>query len=437
MKPSKYNHFFPYSETQCIAYNGLSNALALIDKSKFDEFNSFCNNGIPMSEDLNKDLRKGMFLIDDCIDELDVLRYRMFSTRYNSDTLSMTIAPTNDCQFDCIYCYEKDAVSNKYMTVETQDKLVEILESRKGLISHFSVTWYGGEPLMAFDIVESLSKRFIAICKENKIQYHASMISNGYMLDRHILKRMEHLDISVLQITIDGLPELHNKMRPLKGGGDTFETILDNLKNGFDLLPPVSLRINIDKDNTHAGEEIYKLLQKNNMLKKIKPYFGMITNDAGTYSTSQCLSMCDFSEITYDFATRTSDESDSSPVQYPTLKTAVCGADSANNYVVDAEGTLYKCWCDIGRDDRKVGSISSTNISTNNTLFKYLLFDPTTADSCKDCNVLPLCMGGCPYKRMAGNDDKCTNHKYILQKCLSDAISFFQERKNQEKQVSV
>ena len=67
------------------------------------------------------------------MDELDVLRYRMLRARYGTDSLAFTLAPTNDCQFDCVYCYEKGVLTNKYMTQEIQDKIVEMLKNARGL----------------------------------------------------------------------------------------------------------------------------------------------------------------------------------------------------------------------------------------------------------------------------------------------------------------
>jgi len=433
MKLSRYNHFFPYSERESIAYNALTNSLALIEKSKLEAYNAYKDNGTPLSEDIIADLKKGLFLLDDHVDELEALRYNMLRGRYGTDHLSLTIAPTNDCNFRCVYCYEKDAIASKYMSQEVQDKLVELLESRKGFIKSFGVTWYGGEPLMAFDVVESLSKRFIEICSENEISYSADMISNGYLLNRDILTRMQGLSISWIQITIDGLPEVHNKNRPLAGGGETFDKILNNLKDGYDFLPPIALRINIDKNNISAGENIYNLLYNNNMLEKVRPYFGKIISEAGTHNDSQCLKTCDFSEIEFDFHQRTTTDGDHGPTQYPSLKSAFCGADSVSSFVVDAEGWLYKCWCDLGIAESRVGSLVDKDFTpANDMLFKYMLYDPTTCDNCKDCDVLPLCMGGCPYKRIVGSTDNCVNHKYILEKCLHSSVVPFQRMRERQ-----
>lgn len=428
MKPSKYNHFIPYSDDQHIAYNALTNSLALIDKTKLESYYAFCNDGKQLEEDFVADLRKGMFLLNDDLNEQNILRHKLFNSRYNSDYLALTIAPTNDCQFRCVYCYEKDVIKNDYMTEGVQDKLVELLKSRIGLIKSFQVVWYGGEPLMAFEIIKSLSKRFIEICDENKINFNASMITNGYLLNQEILSRLNELKITSLQITIDGLPEVHDRMRPHKDGYGTFDTIMNNLKNGYELLPTVSLRINIDKDNVTAGQGIYNYLNENNMLGKIRPYYGQITNDTNSSHDSQCLNMCNFSEISYDFNYNIYGEDANTPVQYPMLKSNFCGADMKNSYVVDAGGWLYKCWCDIGVDKGRVGSLlNNAYIGDINTLHNYMLFDPTSTAPCMDCDILPICMGGCPFRRLTKNEDKCSIHKYVLSKCLKNAVESFKK----------
>ena len=432
MKPSKYNHFIPFSEHQHIAYNALSNSLALIDNSKLDSFYRFCENKEPMQDDLIADLRKGMFVLKDDVDEHEILRYKLLNSRFNSDYLALTIAPTNDCQFKCVYCYEKDVITSEYMTDEVQGKLVELLERRKNTIKSFQIVWYGGEPLLAFKIIENLSAHFIRICEDNGIIYSSSMITNGYLLNEELLSKLSEIKVTSLQITIDGMPEVHDKMRPHKDGHGTFETIINNLKNGYDLLPQVSLRINIDKDNITAGQDIYTFLKDNNMLTKIRPYYGQITNDAGNKNASQCLNMCNFSEIAYDFSRQVVGEYNSFPVHYPMLKSNFCGADMQYSFVIDAGGWLYKCWCDIGVANRRVGSLIDEGIVANtNLLYKYMLFDPTTEVPCKECDILPICMGGCPYRRISMNEEKCSIHKYVLDKCLSNAVGIFSEMRKE------
>ena len=100
----------------------------MIGEKELSEYHAFCTKGTPLPAELEADLKKGLFVVEDFVDELDVLRYRMLRERYGTDSLTFTLAPTNDCQFDCVYCYEKDALTNKYMTQEIQDKIVEVVK---------------------------------------------------------------------------------------------------------------------------------------------------------------------------------------------------------------------------------------------------------------------------------------------------------------------
>ena len=69
------------------------------------------------------------------------------------------------------------------------------------------------------------------------------------ILLRKTLAILKKCDVTKLQITIDGIEEIHDKRRPLQNGKGTYKRIMDNLTNLKDELIPVSLRINTDREN--------------------------------------------------------------------------------------------------------------------------------------------------------------------------------------------
>jgi uncharacterized protein len=227
-------------------------------------------------------------------------------------------------------------------------------------------------------------------------------------------------------VTIDGTPDVHNRRRPLVDGGETFDTIFNNLKESYDILPTVALRINVDRNNIDSGKYVYEYLKKNEMLGKITPYLGKTSNDNDCYETVECLNMCDYAKVDYEYALSLFDDK-KEIVKYPYIKSNFCGADSYNSFVIDAFGDLYKCWSDIGVEDRCVGNIAEAKNVTNTTFFDYLLFDPTANKPCSMCNLLPVCMGGCPYKRLNEESDNCSLYKYVLEECIKNATSFLKE----------
>lgn len=155
MKASKYNFFIPYENGKYIAYNSLSNAIALVDYEKYQMYIEFEKDNVPIEDkEFINELKKGSFLIEDSLDELEIIRLNMYKERFDISSLNLTIAPTSDCNFRCIYCYEKDVIDCTYMTGEIENYLIKILNDRAKKLSRFNVTWYGGEPLLALDTIE-------------------------------------------------------------------------------------------------------------------------------------------------------------------------------------------------------------------------------------------------------------------------------------------
>ena len=415
MKPSRYNFFFPYEsdDSKLIAYNSFSNAMALVDKDKHQIFVDFCDNGKPINDDeFVLQLKKGRFLVEDKCNELDLIRLKMLKSRFNTRTLNLTIAPTADCNFRCPYCFEKDVLKPEYMTPEIEDALVSLVESHAKTVASLSVAWYGGEPLMHFEPIKRLSKKFMELCAANGVYYEARMITNGYLLTKEICELLNELKIATIQITLDGSQEIHDTRRPYVDGSGTFETIIGNIITCKDVLPKTNLRINVDKDNIESSKEVIKATQDAGLEGKVRPYLGMIMSSDKESSTG-CFEPCGFAEKDFEFHRKVNANIGAPMRQYPKHLSNYCAADSVNSLVVAADGKLYKCWIDIGDSSKSFANLTDKTVMDESTYLQYMLFDPTTEDGCRDCKVLPICMGGCPHVRNL-EKNTCSRYKFVL-----------------------
>ena len=419
MRASSYNFFFPYEQDKdkMIAYNAFSNSLALLDMDKYGLFTAFAENGSAIDdEEFVKQLKSTGFLVEESVDERELIRLRMLRSRFSARSMGLTIAPTADCNFRCPYCYEKGVIKPQYMTPETEDAIVKLVESRAKSIEMLSITWYGGEPLMAVGVIESLSKRFIEICEERNITYKASMVTNGYFLTRENIELIKSLKVTSVQVTIDGNREMHDSMRFLGDGGGTFDIIMDNLSENKDILPMIDLRMNINKNNAPHIKEVQDLVKYRGLSDKVKPYLGKMTKDNEEYDGSVCFSASDFADE--NLSRYNEAGNDDYMGYYPKKMANYCTADSEAGMVIDSEGRMYKCWKDIGKDDRCVGTVKHTNKNdfclNERVYLNYMLYDPTQDDLCKQCKVLPICMGSCPADRVNNITDKCSMYKFRL-----------------------
>lgn len=424
MKPSKYNFFFPYEyeDGKYIAYNSLSNSMALMDEISYKKYIAFEESGTPIDDgDLIENLKKGNFLVEDDLDEADIIRHDMYAVRFDNRALGLTIAVTSDCNFRCIYCYEKNVINSCYMDERTEKNIADFVERQAKNLSVLNVTWYGGEPLMNTGTIERLSEVFIEVCKKNGIRYHAGIITNGYNLTRENLELLKRCQVSSIQITIDGDETTHNKRRPLQNGMPTFGRIMSNLTELKDDLIPVHLRINVDRENCENLGGILNEINKRGLTSKITPYIAKVENHGNTYEEGKCLSTGEYLVCRDDFGNRMRGygyETNSNR-QYPRRKNSFCSCDRINSYVIGPDGTLYKCWENIGNKDRSIGNINETSFRMKNSVYlAYMMFDPTLDPECSVCKYLPICIGGCPRRREINKAQICDEAKYQFEQRL-------------------
>jgi len=106
---------------------------------------------------------------------------------------------------------------------------------------------------------------------------------------------------------------------------------------------------------------------------------------------------------------------------YPSPRTNYCCADLANSFVVDNYGELYRCWNHVGNFQRSCGNVKDFSAEhLNKNYLSAILWNPLRNEKCRDCKLLPICMGGCSdaMKNSAEGQPVCGTVKYNLEKVL-------------------
>lgn len=428
MKVSAYNFFYkhPSNSNEWIAYNSFSNSLALMDEDQYEEYERFAkDSGHQMPDSLVEELQKGRFVIDDDVDEIALIRHGMYASRYATNGLGLTLAPTSACNFRCVYCYEKENMTNDRMTSETQQAVVDFVKRKADYLSKLHISWYGGEPLLALDIIESLSKRFLRLAEAHHFEYSASIVTNGYLLTPENARRLLDCKVTGYQVTIDGEAQTHNARRPLACGQPTYDTIMNNLQNLRGVLPFISLRVNLDRDNSNAINAVTEYLKRHQMTH-VRAYPGRLQNTNDCYVFGACFVAQDFFEFEYDYIQSTHDDR-MMLGKYPTRIERSCCADTLNAYVINADGAMYKCWSDIGIPELSIGKITESTRNLMNEIV-YLKNDPTQDAMCRNCKFLPICMGGCPHSKREKINDRCLHYSRLHEKYIAAIAQIMQRR---------
>lgn len=413
LKESAYNYIYDdLGKDQIVFYNSRTGALAVVHEAEYEQFKTFQETGkeIENTEFLNNLLKCG-YLLPAGVDEKFLITTNMMFGRYNKNTLSLTIAPTMACNFRCIYCFEQGHYGNSMMDEKTQENLLKFIKAKLNSVKSVHVTWFGGEPLLGMPIIESLSQHIIALCEEKEISYKASIITNGYLLTKEVAEKLKLYKVYQAQITVDGSREIHDARRPMANGEKTYDVIMKNLQTVKGVIP-IGLRINVNHSNMDAANRVIDDLKDKDLLEYVHPNLGLVIPYYDVYDKSVCLSNEIYAKYNLNFIVNNNISLHSI---YPKPKSHYCIADGSSGWVIDDKGFIYKCWNDIGNQERSIGNINSNTNQLQNTDFiqKYFSFDPMSNSQCKDCKLLPVCMGSCPHDRTE-NRFSCDQRKYYL-----------------------
>lgn len=421
MKESKFNIYYDLDDGTRLAFNSFSCALAVVDNTYqelISTLNTVNNDNIPehLRECFNCAI-EGHFIVDDNCDELQELTIKRNYSKYYTGALGLTIAPTLACNFKCVYCYETSKPG--VMSSETQQNIVSFVASQINELKTLDVSWYGGEPLLAKNIVFDLSNQLIELCKNHNVEYNAYIVSNGSLINDDVIERLIEYKVRGIQITLDGPPEIHNRRRITKSGEESFDLILDNINKILKSEKmDVSIRINLDKSNSSELENLLTILSERLVSKKVKISFGQVTayTEACKSIENSCFDNQEFSLeiLKYYYLLEKHGFQEYNNYPYPQLMLNYCCAELINSFVVDHEGYLYKCWNEVGNIEHCVGNVSDLPYDlTNSKNAKWIERRPYLTKACSNCSILPVCMGGCPYNDIIlKQGNKCDTVKY-------------------------
>lgn len=419
---SKYTYIFKSEKNGYLLYNSRTNCFAEISQKLYNSLNCLKDNPDRLTEVLSEKeiitLSNSKIIVEKGDDEEFVLFQKMqyYLSAFSQTSLNLTIAPTTECNFICPYCYEKDK-PKQYITEKVEDDILEFIKLHKST-DKIRITWYGGEPLLAFDKIKRLFDK-ISNIKGKTIVSH-SIVTNGYLIDEEKCDYFNKHNLNSIQFTLDGARETHNQTRMHKDRSiKTYDKIIDNIELCGKKMPNTLINVRVHVDNDRKGDfaKVYKELAylREDYNVHISP--GFITNYQDNCILMSNLQMGEFFQDLY--LNHGCDIS-----FYPQITIGGCCATHINSYVIGPRGELYKCWVDVGRDDRIIGNVGDKKLYNENLLANYMVNSNMYDDErCKQCFFLPVCGGGCPYRRLKskkeGRDvDLCPDNKDNLKEYL-------------------
>lgn len=410
MKQSNYNIFTQTIDGINLLFNTFTQGLVEVEEENVEKVKNIIENPMvdyddPELAEMKKFLIENFFLIEDSMDEMAVIKTRNFMRRFDKTAFQMVILPTMDCNFACKYCYENR--TQGFISEAAQKGIMEWIDTITSNFKVFSLGWFGGEPLLGFDIIEKINRHAIERCKEKDVMFHCSITTNGYLLTDEVIAKLDELNVNNMQITLDGVAKYHDQYRPLRNGGPTFDVVYNNILKVLDRTKvEVQVRVNIDQDNWEMVRELLEYIPENYRKANLRIYFRNIFESAAeSDSKSDCTSarqkrLYSYKEIRklYNLAMKMGYKA-TFPVL--TTKDIYCESCIMNHYVILPTGKIARCTVGM-EDDKVIGEITEEGIVDINfaKVADWMGRGPADDEKCKKCKFLPMCLGGCRNQRI-------------------------------------
>ncbi len=403
MKQSRYNVLVPLIRGGALAHNTLSNATALLAPEELATLEHPPASGSLERSIHIKNLFYGGFLVPNDADEVTALEKEFARQRFDTSGMILTIAPTLSCNFGCDYCFQGTNKPAEKMSDAVQQAILHLVRDYAPTLKRLHVAWYGGEPLLASAIIESLSDQLIETCQRHGIAYGAMIVTNGYRLDRAMAKSLHDRRVGFAQVTLDGPSDYHDCRRSTLGGGGTFDRIIKNLREVIDNTGlRIDVRINIDARNAADIDGLLVFLAERGFArrKNFSVYFAPVEAiTEGCHSVSDlCMSKSDYSELETELHRRAY-ELGLASLPYPRRFRGLCSAVRPRGYVVTPRGDVHKCWDTVSIPHLRVGTVfDRTALEADARLEEWTKWTPFENVACKGCKILPSCTGSCAHK---------------------------------------
>lgn len=362
-------------------------------------------------EEIEELVRQGMLFTEDDYDRILPLM-----DKRNPVVKALCLHVAHDCNLKCEYCFAEEGEyhgKRALMSKEVGRAALEFLVENSGARYNLEVDFFGGEPLMNFDVVKDLVLYGKKLEETHHKKFRFTMTTNGVLLDDEKLAFINEY-MHNLVLSLDGRKEVNDRVRPLAGGQGSYDHIVPKFQKAAEsrnqtdyYLRGTFTKYNLDftKDVLHMAELGFKQISVEPVVAAEDMPYAISENDLPLiYDEYEKLADIVYKERKkkdgFHFFHFQIDLSGG-----PCVMKRLAGCGSGTEYLAVApEGDLYPCHQFVGLDEFKMGTVFDgvKNMQRREEFSKCNVY---AKEECKKCWAKFYCSGGCAANayQFAGN----------------------------------
>lgn len=312
----------------------------------------------------------------------------------------------HSCNLNCSYCF---ASQGKYhgeralMSYEVGKQALDFLIANSGTRKNLEVDFFGGEPLINFDVVKKLVAYARSIEKEHNKNFRFTLTTNGMLIDDDVIE-FANKEMSNVVLSLDGRKEVHDRFRVDHAGNGSYDKIVPLFQKLVKAREDKNyyMRGTFTHHNPDFLNDIKAMLDLGFTELSMEPVVCAPDDPSALTEEDLPIVLKQYEELAELLIERRKQGKPFTFYHYmidlkggPCIYKRISGCGSGTEYMaVTPWGDLYPCHQFVGEEKFKLGNVYD-GVTNTNVQNEFARTNVYTRPECRDCWAKLYCSGGC------------------------------------------
>lgn len=312
----------------------------------------------------------------------------------------------HDCNLACQYCFAEEGEYHgrrALMSFEVGKKALDFLVANSGNRINLEVDFFGGEPLMNWQVVKDLVIYGRSLEEANNKKFRFTLTTNGVLLNDEILE-FANKEMSNIVLSIDGRKEVNDRMRPHRGGQGSYDEIVPKFQKVAQSREQMNyyVRGTYTHNNLDFSKDVMHLADLGFQQISVEPVVAKPEDAYALQETDIPRLLEEYDLLAKELLSRRKEGKSVNFFHFmidleggPCVAKRLSGCGSGTEYLaVTPWGDFYPCHQFVGHEEFLMGNVD-TGIVKTEIRDEFKLCNVYAKEKCNDCFAKFYCSGGC------------------------------------------
>ena len=312
----------------------------------------------------------------------------------------------HDCNLACKYCFAEEGEYHgrrALMSFEVGKKALDFLVANSGNRVNLEVDFFGGEPLMNWDVVKQLVAYGRSLEKPNNKKFRFTLTTNGVLLNDEVMEFVNK-EMTNVVLSLDGRKEVNDRMRPFRTGKGSYDLIVPKFQKLAESRNQTNyyIRGTFTRNNLDFSEDVKHFADLGFKQMSIEPVVGPEEDPYSIREQDLPQIMEEYDKLALEYIDRYKKGNGFNffhfmidLTQGPCVYKRLSGCGSGTEYLaVTPWGDFYPCHQFVGNEDFLMGNVDEGIIKPE-IVKEFGNCNVYSKEKCKNCFAKFYCSGGC------------------------------------------